>query len=437
MVESCVETRSRRFGLILVAVLALAAVVSWVAAPARVPTATGPLRQGVYVWSRSWKPPVPEAIARFSSTLDPTLVLAAEVAWRDGDAELARMNPDFGALATHPGRVGLVIRVGPLSDPAEEHTRFLVDLAARLQAEAAAHQLTPSEIQLDFDCASSKLRGYAAWVRAIRERVAPLPVTITALPTWLDQRGFRELIAECSGYVLQVHSLERPRHIDAAMTLCDREAALRWVNQAARHDVPFWVALPTYGYRVAFDSAGSFVGLAAEGPTPTWPEGTQVRELHADATELAALVAHFQESRPQPMLGILWYRLPVATDRWNWSAQTLESVVRGEVPRGQLVARVCGESPTQSRRLIEIELVNEGSADVSLERSLEVAWRGAAPVAVDAIGGFRWGSARRLTPGPTLAGERLRPGQSLTLAWLRFEEETEVQVEILPAGFQE
>jgi hypothetical protein len=64
---------------------------------------------------------------------------------------------------------------------------------------------------IDFDCAESKLDGYRVWVEAIQRRVAPLPVTITALPSWLNSRAFQRLAAVATNYVLQVHSVERPK----------------------------------------------------------------------------------------------------------------------------------------------------------------------------------------------------------------------------------
>ena len=53
-------------------------------------------------------------------------------------------------------------------------------IAASLVAEARTNHLNLSELQIDFDCAESKLDGYRVWLTAIQRRVAPLPVTITS-----------------------------------------------------------------------------------------------------------------------------------------------------------------------------------------------------------------------------------------------------------------
>jgi len=42
-----------------------------------------------------------------------------------------------------------------------------------LVAMAASNHLELAELQLDFDCAESKLDGYRVWVEAIRSRLAP------------------------------------------------------------------------------------------------------------------------------------------------------------------------------------------------------------------------------------------------------------------------
>ena len=64
-------------------------------------------------------------------------------------------------------------------------------------------------MQIDFDCAESKLEGYGGWVRSIRQRIAPVPLVITALPSWLNRREFGTL-AEAAGYaIVQVGTRDR------------------------------------------------------------------------------------------------------------------------------------------------------------------------------------------------------------------------------------
>ena len=310
----------------------------------------------------------------------------------------------------------------------EAITRFLCDLAASLVAEARSNHVNLSELQIDFDCAESKLAGYRVWVEEIQQRVAPLPVTITALPSWLNSRAFKRLAAVATNYVLQVHSVTRPRSFDAPFTLCDPRAAQRAVERAGRIGVPFRVALPTYGYLLAFDGGGKFIGLSAEGARPNWPTNAQLREVSSDPLELAALVQNWTARRPAAMRGVIWYRLPTIVDNFNWRWPTLGAIVAARVPRE--VLRV--HTRRVESGLVEISLANEGELDISSRLAVEVRWSDARLVAGDSLRDFELAEAgvsaarfqTQSQPG------RIRAGETLTLGWLRFNRDCEVQCDI-------
>ena len=312
--------------------------------------------------------------------------------------------------------------------PGEAITTFLCDLAASLVAEARSNHVNLSELQIDFDCAESKLDGYRVWMEAMQRRVAPLPVTITALPSWLDSRAFKRLAAVATNYVLQVHSVERPRSFNAPFTLCDPRAARRAVERAGRIGIPFRVALPTYGYTLAFDPAGKFIGLSAEGARPNWPPNALLREVHSDPLELAALVQDWTASRPAVMRGVIWYRLPTMVDNFNWRWPTLGAIIIARVPRE--VLRVSARRVESG--LVEISLANEGELDISSRLAVEVRWSKARLVAGDALRDFELAdrslSAARFQtksqPG------RVRVGETLVLGWLRFDQDCEVRCEL-------
>lgn len=393
---------------------------------------SGALRQEVYVWQRAWIPPVREAVARRATNFSNLVALRAEVSWKAGQPRLARATVDYETLAKAGRPAGIALRIGPFSGPfASDHpiTRFLADTAAGLVADAQTNQFPLSELQIDFDCAESKLDGYRVWVEAIQRRVAPLPVTITALPSWLDARAFKRLAAVATNYVLQVHSVARPRSFSAPFTLCDPRAASRAVEQAGRLGVPFRVALPTYGYLLAFDAAGKFLGLSAEGPRPNWPAKAQIREVASDPNELATLVRSWTDNRPAAMRGVIWYRLPTAVDNFNWRWPTLEAMLAARVPREVLRASAC----RVESGLMEISLVNDGELDNSSRLAVEVRWRDARLMAGDALRDFELAessssAARFQTKSQP---SRLRAGEALVLGWLRFDRDCEVRCEII------
>lgn len=382
--------------------------------------AASPLTQSAYVWQRAHTPAVTSALQAHAGAFDSLLVLAAEVTWKKTSgqpaAHITRVAPDWTTLRAAP-RVGLVLRINAYPGVFardDASIRALTDLAHELLATAAAQGVRVAEFQLDYDATTATLPGYRLWLDTLRAAVAPVPLTFTALPTWLTSPDFAALARAADSFVLQVHSLERPSSADAAFTLCDPAAASRAIARAARLGVPFRVALPTYGYTLAFDPAGKFAGLVAEGPTPAWPANFTRREVAADPTLLAGLVQTLSAAPPAALTGFLWYRLPVAGDQRNWSWPTLAAVMAGRAPiaRLQLV-------PTHTAGLHEWVLVNSGDGDFSGPVQLSVRWHDAQRLGADALGGFALTDEQASALQLTSLTCRLPAGARRAVGWLR------------------
>jgi hypothetical protein len=399
----------------------------------------GNIDQEVYIWQRAWDGAVQEAMSEASPRPAGAVVLAAEVSFDDGQPSVVRISVDYEALKQLGMPVGLALRIGPYPGPfsaTDDVTSMLSGLAAELVARSEEAGLAVNELQIDFDCAESKLGGYCVWAQALRRAVEPVPLILTALPSWLRHREFGRLAATADGYVLQVHSLEAPRSIDDEFTLCDRERSLDWIEQAARLRLPFRVALPTYGYLVAFDCDGGFIGLSAEGPLPAWPEDTQLREIRSDPVEMADLVAALTRDRPENLVGLIWYRMPVAGDRLNWPWPTLRAVMEGRHPFSSLRA----EAVRSQSGLVDIELVNDGELAEIPDVLVSINWAESRLLAYDVLNRFVLasegpvvadGSYRLELLGPSgPMQDRLGPGERRLVAWLRFERETEVSVDV-------
>lgn len=392
---------------------------------------SGPLPQEAYVWQRSWSPEVRQAVGR-ASDLDGLIVLAAEVDFSRRPPHVVRIPYDTDSLAGR--RVGLAVRIGAFSRGGGRYRAepgqidLLAGLARGLVDGARGRGLSPSELQLDYDCPESRLREYPGLIRAVRAAVAPVPVVVTALPAWLrHEKAFTQVLQAADGYVLQVHSLRPPADPREPVMLLDPEASRDWVEAAARFRRPFRVALPTYGYTVAFDSRGTLLGLAAEGPGLAWPVGTVLREARSDPAVVATLVGAWTRERPRELTGLVWYRLPVPGDRRNWPWTAFQAVRAGQAPHRAL--RIDRRSPEPG--LVEIELRGAGEAEVRGPGRLRVRWIGDAFLAGDGVGGYR---ARR-TGQREVVLERgadsapLRPGDRRTVAWLRFAVPTEIEIE--------
>jgi hypothetical protein len=392
------------------------------------------LSQEAYVWQRSWNAPVVAALAERGTNFPRVILLAAEVTWQSGQPKVIRVPITWEALPRSGPGIGLALRIGPFSGPfdvEDARAKGLAALASSLVAEATSHQVPICELQVDFDCAESKLEGYAAWVTAIRREVSPVRVVITALPAWLGRPAFQPLAREAGEYVLQVHSLARPTRRDAAFTLCDPDLARQAVARAGRLGVPFRVALPTYGYLVAFDAKGNFAGLSAEGPMGNWQPGMQLREVRSDPAAMAGLVRGWAREHPEQMRGIIWYRLPVEGDVLNWAWPTLSKVMTGEAPRPSIRAEV-----RRSRQgLVEFILVNEGAADFTGNPQVEARWSGAQPVASDGVRGFTpcVVATNVLCFRNSQQRVRIRPQERQMIGWLRLAADEPVDVEVRPA----
>jgi len=393
--------------------------------------AAQPLPHQVYVWQRAWTPPVGEAVAKHATNFAETAVLLAEVSWKDKIPQITRADVDFPTLAKTHCAVGLVLRVGPFNGELATNpppVNFLASLAASLVAEARKNQIEPVELQIDFDCATAKLDDYRAWLAVVQKHIAPLPVTITALPSWLESPAFAPLATLATNYVLQVHSLTKPENINAPFLLCDPAVAKRAVAKAGEIGVPFRVALPTYTYIVAFNPAGKFIGLSAESPRSDWPEGTQLREMSANPLAMSALVEIWNTNRPAAMRGVIWYRLPVAADNLNWRWPTLGAIVAGREPRESFHA----DARRVEAGLVEISLVNDGELDISSRLAVEARWTDARLVAGDSLGGFEL--AEQNVSAAKFQNQssqyRLLAGEKQIVGWLRLDQDREVKLEV-------
>jgi len=399
------------------------------------PRASGGMTQDVYIWQRVWAEPVRTAVTEYGKSFQALAVLGAQVSWDQNAAaglpRVMRVGVDWAALQATGQPVAIAIRVNEyrgnydFEKPGSSHAgagQTLAELAASLLEEARERGVAVVEVQIDFDAAESKLLAYRAWVEAIGQRISPVAVGITVLPSWLDAPGFEALARSTgsAGYVLQVHSFEKPA-LGEKMTLCDPQAARAAVEKAGKIGAPFRVALPTYGYLVAFDGGGKFIGLSAEGQRAHWPAGAMVREVRAEPAEIAPLVSGWMQDRPAAMTGLIWYRLPIERDAMNWRWPTLAAVMQGRSPIGDLKAAVTAEEPGVRR----VELINHGEGEARLDGTVFVSSRSGVEAA-DGLGGFAvtWGEAEARF-APIGRGRRLAAGERVTVGWLRVKDATE------------
>ncbi|MDA7916321.1 DUF3142 domain-containing protein [Verrucomicrobia bacterium] len=396
-----------------------------------VPRARGPVPQEVYVWQQDWGSHVSQAVRDRGMDFEGIYVLAASVKWDNGTPVIHRVALNYDALRASERPVGLAIRIEDYHGTFSLETdvfRLLRQLGVALVKEATVNEVVLIELQLDFDCAESDLAGYRNWVIGFKGAIGPVPVGITSLPSWLNNRECRSLFEAADAVVLQVHSLVRPTGFSNTESLCDPETAIRAVEAAASLGVPFRVALPTYGYLLAFDSSGNFSGVSAEGPRPDWPDDYKLRELRSDPKALSKMMKHWAEDRPMVMKGVVWYRLPVGNEKLNWNWSTLAAVRNGESLASNLKAIV----KENGKGLYDLALVNEGNIASQDSVRVHVQWGNSSLVASDGISGFEAAVSgnRELLFLSTEEMMRIPAAQRVPIGWLRLSAEDALEVHI-------
>ncbi len=391
------------------------------------------LPQRAYIWQRVWSPTLRSAVRDHTDGFGALDVLAAEISFGGPEPRITYNGVAWAVLRDRGLPVGLVVRIGPCASSWSENvveTRTVIAVCRQVMAVAAAHQVKPAELQVDFDAASSRLRDYQALVREIRLEVSPCRLVVTTLPAWLGKPGFRELVNEADAYVLQVHSLEKPKSANAPFSLCYAVRANQWIDVAAAFGRPFRVALPAYGYRIGFDATGRFAGLQAEGPPRPWPDGTQLRTIWAEPSEVVRIITKLMSHRPAVLESVCWFRLPTDHDELAWHWRTLAAVAKGLLPQAHLVFHPVWTADGA----VECLVVNEGD-DRAAPCDILVSWQDARFVGGDVLG--KWRLERRTDSSLLLHAPQdgsvsaLQPGASAKLGWLRLTAHVELHVRVL------
>ncbi len=378
--------------------------------------ADGKIEQHVYVWQEVWNEDVKVALKAAEPCIDGCQVFAGEITHAGQRVEMNPKQIDWQALAKINIPVTLVVRFGsafskviasePVPETAQSFRRWMNDLLAKCRSV----DLPVAGFQLDYDCPTSKLADYGALIRELERQNPDVPISITALPAWLGSAEFPKLIKPLPYYVLQVHSLEKPKNIDQPVSLFDLQMTQGYLQRAAAYEIPFYLALPTYGYSVIYDQEGNFVGLQAEGAASVWKPGYEVRLVMADHRPLAELIRNLQIERPALCRGVIWFRLPVPTDTLNWSWPALSAVMDGREPVLEFKAEVF--SPSQD--LYEIHIFNSGERNHWGTIRFKILCPQKSILAYDILGDFHESENVHEIMGPAP-----RCGESVTAAWFR------------------
>jgi hypothetical protein len=350
-----------------------------------------------YIWQRHWTPTVLSAARRSADIVRAWRVLAAE---SDRSGRWVKMSVPWDELAATGRPIVAVMRIDGRLD--ETRLPALLEHAATVPPSVAG-------LEIDYDCPTSKLAAYAAFLGELRRRLpSTIALSITALPTWMNSPDLQRLAGEgIAERVLQVHAVDDPRH-----GLFDPERAERWVRAfAGITRRPFRVALPTYDVRVTWKD-GRLAGVEGERPLLIGVGGD--RATLAATPEAVLRLLHALEHDPPPdWRGVVWFRLPTDADRRAWSLETWRSVVQDRLAGPEVRATLVA---TDSPGLWNVALSNDGATDGALPREVRL---GPSCTTADGANGFRLKTDEGAIVLAASDGGRVRGHSIRTIGWAR------------------
>lgn len=359
-----------------------------------------PLDQQLYIWQRQWTVDHEVALRDSRTDFSTLRVLALQVFPQAGWSR-ALIDPVLLKIDGRP--LIAVIRIdGQLKSlDQDEITGQVQQLVKDWQAKG----LQLAGVEIDHDAGIARLPAYREFLAHLRD-VLPtaLPLSITALPAWLDSPELPKLLSTVDSSVLQVHAVSEPRR-----GLFDPKQALQWANAWSRITAkPFYLALPAYGVALLPSAGGapiveSEVGIERKG---------QRRELLADPQQLSLLATQLRDEPPAHLAGLIWFRLPLAKDRRAWSLTTLRAVAKGDALHSQLKLKLSAQ-----QGLYDIAIVNEGNLDSAWPERLALAVQGCE--GADALAGYTLQQEADLLTFTRLREGRIAAGGQRAIGWAR------------------
>jgi hypothetical protein len=151
-----------------------------------------PLAHSAYVWKQGWNTQMISQLAAMElpAKLTALNILVGECGLSSGRRAV---RPPWKELAAKGRPLALSVRIGTRK---AVHKLGELDLSEGFElllsglTEARAAGVTVVSLQVDFDCPERLLADYAEGIRGLKARTGGAPVTITALPSWLDAGGF-------------------------------------------------------------------------------------------------------------------------------------------------------------------------------------------------------------------------------------------------------
>ncbi len=306
----------------------------------------------VYIWQRVWTPSIDSSILHSHSEFSVLHILVSEM---ELNGKIIDINPDYSFLVSNQCKIIPVFRINGQSPDSSWNTVILhIDTIIKQIKEK---NVPIQGIEIDYDCASSKLSSYAVALHKIRQSIdSNLSLSITALPSWINEPNLPLVLIECNYSVLQVHSVIGPQN-----GIFNNKFAF---NNILRYNsitpVPFRVALPAYSSLIQFDESGKAVSVENE-IVRTFRNRSNAKECEVDPVILHDMIQKINRKSLKKLKGYVWFRLPVIEDRRSWALPTLLSVVNNEKLYSHL--KIISE---RKNGIFDLKVKNEGNIDAKI-----------------------------------------------------------------------
>ena len=358
-----------------------------------------PLDQQLYVWQRQWTPAHESALSESRADFSTLRILALQAFPGEGWVR-ARIKP---ALLKADGRPLIaVVRLDGQLDSLNQNE--IIAQIQQLLSNWAEQGLIISGVEIDHDAGTARLPEYQKLLVKVRSALpTSLPLSITALPSWLNSHELPALLASVDSSVLQVHAVSDPRKglFDPVQA---KHWAIQWSSATAK---PFYLALPAYG--VALLPGDGMPRVESE---VALDQGGERRELLADPQQLSQLAADLRNDPPKHLAGLIWFRLPLINDRRAWSLTTLRAVAQGAALDSRLSVKLSAR-----RGLYDISLSNEGNLDAAWPERLTLAVQSCE--GADALAGYTLQQSPDVLTFTRLREGRILAGGQRAIGWAR------------------
>ena len=376
-----------------------------------------PFDHDAYIWQHKWTPELTDAIKQSSPYIKKWRILAAEVT-PTGMMKKIAVNPSIPSLKVK--QIVLVFRInGQFNNWNPETT--IKDISNIIRHYTTTNYRITG-IEIDHDCANSKLQGYITFLKKIR-RLAIIKnktLSITVLPSWMNSPLLTTLLALTDQAVLQVHSVSDPKQ-----GLINSNKAKQWIKTFDNlTPVPFHVALPTYHSQVGWNNKGQIIGIESEVRKSFSRQ--RVENIISDPSVINRLIMQLHQYDAQWLQGIVWFRLPTIKDQRAWSLTTWFNVLQEK----KIAPKFKGIALHSVKNTYDIHLINDGSIDAILPSKIKISSKSGICYAADGLKYYQQDKKKGAILFIRVKQGILKIGQKRIIGWVHCKgEEIKVDVE--------